>query len=109
MPIVADQAECIGCGMCVAACSGQAIFLVDEDIGDDSAAVTLPYEFLPLPKAGDKGVALGRDGQPVCEASVLSVKTAKAFDKTALLTIKVPSDMAMRARFYKGREAQGNE
>lgn len=109
LPIVADQAECIGCGMCVAACSGQAIFLVDEDIGDDSAAVTLPYEFLPLPKAGDKGVALGRDGQPVCEASVLSVKTAKAFDKTALLTIKVPSDMAMRARFYKGREAQGNE
>ena len=37
----------------------------------------------------------------VCEAEVVQVKTAKAFDHTNLLTIKVPADMAMKARFYK--------
>ena len=87
--------------MCVAACSGQAIFLVNEDTGEGFASVTLPYEFLPLPKIGEKGMALGRNGSEICEAEVIDVKTAKAFDQTALLTIKVPSEMAMRARFYK--------
>ena len=62
LPVVTDSAVCVGCGMCVASCSGQAIFLVNEDIGDGYASVTLPYEFLPLPEAGEKGVALGRDG-----------------------------------------------
>ena len=44
--------------MCVASCSGQAIFLVDEDCGDGTATITLPYEFVPLPEAGTKGIAL---------------------------------------------------
>lgn len=87
--------------MCVASCSGQAIFLVDEEYEAGYASITLPYEFLPLPKKGDKGVALGRDGQVVCEAEVINVKSAKAFDKTHLLTMKVPAEYAMKARFYK--------
>lgn len=101
LPVVKNDVKCIGCGMCVASCSGQAIFLVDEDTGDGYGTVTLPYEFLPLPEAGEKGIALGRDGQKICEAEVVSVRSAKAFDHTNLLTIKVPSDMTMRARFYK--------
>ena len=31
LPVVVDDGECINCGMCVASCSGQAIFLVKED------------------------------------------------------------------------------
>ena len=101
LPIVVENSSCINCGMCVASCSGQAIFLVDEDIGDGMATVTLPYEFIPLPKEGTKGKGLGRDGKPVCEAEVVSVKNMKAFDKTNLLTIKVPKEYAMKARFFK--------
>lgn len=101
LPVVKSDVKCIGCGMCVASCSGQAIFLVDEDTGDGYGTVTLPYEFLPLPEAGDKGIALGRDGKKVCEAEVVSVKSAKAFDHTNLLTMKVPKDMVMKARFFK--------
>ncbi len=101
LPIVVDGSQCINCGMCVASCSGQAIFLVDEDAGDGSATVTLPYEFLPLPEAGDKGAALGRNGKKVCDAEVVSVKSSKAFDKTNLLTIRVPKEYAMKARFFK--------
>lgn len=101
LPIVVPDGDCINCGMCVASCSGQAIFLVDEDCGDGTATVTLPYEFLPLPEAGTKGTALGRDGKSVCEATVVSVKSAKAFDKTHLLTMRVPKEYAMKARFFK--------
>lgn len=101
LPIVTAEGYCINCGMCVASCSGQAIFLVDEDCGDGTATVTLPYEFLPLPCEGSKGIALGRDGSKVCEATVVSVKSAKAFDKTHLLTMRVPKEFAMKARFFK--------
>lgn len=101
LPIVVEDGDCINCGMCVASCSGQAIFLVDEDCGDGTATITLPYEFLPLPEEGSKGIALGRDGKKVCEATVVSVKSAKAFDKTHLLTMRVPKEYAMKARFYK--------
>ncbi len=100
LPAVDENIECIGCGMCVAACSGQAIFLVNETYEDGFATVTLPYEFLPLPNIHDKGFGLDRSGKKVCEAEVLEVKTSKAFDHTNLLTIKVPADMAYTARFY---------
>lgn len=101
LPVVDATHTCIGCGMCVASCSGQAIFLVNEDVEEGYGEVTIPYEFLPLPKEGDTGVALGRDGKEVCEAVVTKVKTAKAFDHTNLLTIKVPNDMLMKARFFR--------
>lgn len=100
LPVAAESEKCKNCGMCVAACSGQAIFLVDEDTGDGMAAVTLPYELLPLPTAGEKGVALGRGGEKICEAEVVSVKSSPAFDKTHLLTMKVPKQYAMAARFF---------
>ena len=101
LPIAVSDSTCINCGMCVANCSGQAIFLVDEDCGDGTATVTLPYEFLPLPEAGTKGIALGRNGKEVCKAEVVSVKSNKAFDKTNLLTMRVPKEYAMTARFFK--------
>ena len=101
LPIVVPDGECINCGMCVASCSGQAIFLVDEDCGDGTATVTLPYEFLPLPETGTKGKGLSRKGEPICDAEVVSVKSTKAFDKTHLLTMRVPKEYAMKARFFK--------
>ena len=102
LPQIDPAVQCIGCGMCVASCSGQAIFLLNEDYEPGFASVTLPYEFLPLPQKGSKGKALDRAGQPVCEAEVVNVRTAPAFDHTALLTIKVPKEKMMDARFYKG-------
>jgi thioredoxin reductase/Pyruvate/2-oxoacid:ferredoxin oxidoreductase delta subunit len=97
LPVFDAEKGCNGCGMCAASCSGQAIFLVDEGSGE----VTLPYEFLPLPQKGDKGSALGRDGREICAAEIVAVKTAKAFDKTNLLTMRVPREHAMAARFFR--------
>ncbi len=101
LPAVDESVKCIGCGMCVASCSGQAIFLVNDDYEEGYATVTMPYEFLPLPVKGEKGSAYNRAGEKVCEAEVVEVRTSPAFDKTNLLTIKVPADMSMKARFYK--------
>jgi thioredoxin reductase/Fe-S-cluster-containing hydrogenase component 2 len=102
LPVLDEEKDCTGCGLCVASCSGQAIFLVNEDYEEGYASITLPYEFLPLPAKGDKGWALDRSGEQVCQAEVVSVKTAPAYDHTHLLTIKVPQDMAIKARFFKG-------
>ena len=104
LPSIDESKDCSGCGLCVASCSGQAIFLVNEDLESGYATVTLPYEFLPLPAKGDKGIALDRSGKEVCEASVLEVKSSKAFDHTNLLTMKVPLPMAMKARFFVRQE-----
>lgn len=101
LPGVVPGSKCTGCGMCVANCPGQAIFLVNENYEEGFAAVTLPYEFLPVPQKGDQGMALDRSGKPVCDAEVISVKTSKSFDHTMLLTMKIPAEFAGKARFYK--------
>lgn len=101
LPVVEQDCGCTGCGMCVASCSGQAIFLVNEDFEPGFTSITMPYEFLPLPQKGDKGKALSRSGEVLCDAEVIDVRTSKAFDHTNLLTMKVPNDFAMKARFWK--------
>lgn len=106
LPVIDPEKECSGCGMCVASCPGQAIFLVNEDYEPGWASITLPYEFLHLPAAGDEGTALDRGGREVCRAEVTTVKSAKAFDHTNLLTIRVPAEAAMKVRFFRGLEAE---
>lgn len=106
MPAIDESKDCIACGLCVVSCPGQAIFLVDEEYEPGFASITMPYEFLPLPQKGDIGVALNRSGKEVCSAKVVNVKTVKVFDQTHLLTIKVPTEMAMKARFYRSLEVK---
>ena len=101
LPHINEDNPCVNCGMCVASCPGQAIFLVDEDCGDGTAEITRPYEFLPVPEKGSVGKALSRKGEPVCDATVVNLRTAKTFDQTVLLTMKVPKAYAMTARFFK--------
>ena len=87
--------------MCVANCSGQAIFLINEDFEPGFASVGLPYEFLPRPESGAKGKALDCGGKVVGDAEVVSVRESKATDKTAILTMKVPVEFVHRARFFQ--------
>ena len=102
LPVVApDNCGCTGCGMCVASCSGQAIFLVHEDFEPGFTSITLPYEFLPLPEKGTVGKALSRSGQALCDAEIVGVRSAGAFDHTHLLTMKVPNEYGYKARFWR--------
>jgi Fe-S-cluster-containing hydrogenase component 2 len=106
LPAIDPNAVCIGCGLCVAACSGQSVFLLKEDVENSFAEVTIPYEFIPLPKKGDRGIALDRGGAVICDAEIAEIKSLPAYDHTNLLTFRVPIEMGMRARFWKKEALQ---
>lgn len=86
-----DYEKCIGCGKCIEVCPGLAIFVVKVN---EKALISLPYEFLPLPKEGQKVKALDREGKEICDAIVKKVKKGK----TPVITIEVPPQYAMEAR-----------
>jgi Fe-S-cluster-containing hydrogenase component 2 len=89
---------CNGCGLCVAPCPGLAIFIVDLNHREGEAAVSLPYEFLPLPETGDKVDALDRSGNPIHEGTIVRVQNPASFDKTAVVTVAVPKISVMEIR-----------
>jgi Fe-S-cluster-containing hydrogenase component 2 len=92
-PPVNDFEKCIGCSKCVGVCPGLAIFVVK--IKGDKAWVTLPYEFIPLPKVGESVQALARNGK-LRGKSV--VKKIIKHGKTMVVTIEVKSNLAMDIR-----------
>lgn len=106
LPSVHPEIECVNCGMCVSNCPGQAIFLINESYEPGYAAVSLAYEFLPTPKKGDKGKGLDRSGKPVCDAEVVDFRLTKAYDRTGVLTMKIPADMVNQARFFLPEEGE---
>ena len=96
-PPIVDFDRCTGCTLCVGICPGLAIFVVKHN-DDETAHITLPYEFTPVPKKGDLVTVLDRWGKPHGEAIVLNVRTKQ---KTAVITIQVPIDQAMHIRNIK--------
>jgi Fe-S-cluster-containing hydrogenase component 2 len=100
---VLDEDLCDGCGLCIAKCPGQAVFVVDETYSLDEALVMLPYEFLPLPEVGEVVCAFGRDGCQVGLARVVKVRKGRSLDRTAIISVAVPLDLAMTARHIKPR------
>ena len=76
LPVLIEK-RCTGCGSCIPVCPGLAIFLVDETYSDREDLVSLPYEFLPLPKKGDKVDLLNRRGAPVGRGKVARVLNHK--------------------------------
>lgn len=96
LPVV-DQEKCIGCGLCVAQCPGQACFLVDQS-HTDYDTVTLPYEYYPLPEKDQEVYGLGRDGRYLTKATVIRVVMTKMNDRTAVVEIKVPKGYGMKIR-----------
>ena len=69
-PGVVDWDKCVGCGMCVAACPGLAIFL--QQIKDGKGYVTLAYEYSPEPKIGQKVTLMDRSGQKLAEGRIVA-------------------------------------
>lgn len=101
LPSLKSDVRCTGCGMCVASCPGQAIFLVDDTYSKEESLIGLPYEFLPLPEPGDQGQVTNRAGTALGTGKVVRVQKAKALDGTAVLWVTVPKELSMKARFFK--------
>jgi Fe-S-cluster-containing hydrogenase component 2 len=95
-PPVNDFEKCIGCTKCVGVCPGLAIFVIK--IKDNKAWITLPYEFVTVPKVGDVVQALDRAGR--LRGKALVKKVVKQ-GKTMVVTIEVNSSLAMDIRNIK--------
>lgn len=91
-----DYNKCTSCKRCVSICPGLAIFVVKVE--DDKALITLPYEFLPIPKVGEKVTALDREGKSRVTAKIIKVNKS---GKTTVVTIEVDKSLAMEIRNIK--------
>jgi Fe-S-cluster-containing hydrogenase component 2 len=91
-----DFDKCTGCMACVMVCPGQAIFLLRAENG--RGYVTLPYELLPVPKAGDVGRTFDREGKILGKSKAVRVLPPERNSGTALVTIDVPKEWLLEAR-----------
>lgn len=85
-----DFEKCIGCGRCVTACPGLAIYIKDYNYSDTEALITFPFEYLPLPKVGDTVVMADRMGEGVCKGQITKINSAKVNNGTTLITALYP-------------------
>lgn len=95
---VLDEEKCIGCSTCVPSCPGLAIFVVNKNFSQGEAAISMPYEFLPLPKVGQGVKALDRYGREVTKGRVVQVLVKESFDHTSVVTIAIPKESLQQVR-----------
>jgi Fe-S-cluster-containing hydrogenase component 2 len=91
-----DQEKCMGCGMCIAACPGLAIFVVNG--AKDKAEISFPYEYYPLPEKGQEVDCVNRSGKTVTKGVVLRVVKPPKYDQTAVVTVEVPKEYLKSVR-----------
>lgn len=83
--------KCVGCGACIAVCPGLAAFVIDETWSETESLVKIPYEYSPLPAAGQVVERVDRIGGRACEVRVEKVVTLK--NKTSIVALAVPKEM----------------
>ena len=88
-----DYDRCTGCGKCIAVCPGLAIFVVK--VRDTDALISIPYEFLPIPREGEKVLVLDREGN--VKGKGLVIRVGK-FGKTHVITVKTDRENALVVR-----------
>lgn len=93
VPVLIEE-KCKGCGLCVASCPGLAIFIEDHTYSDTEALVGMPYEYGYELKAGDRVKAVDREGKFVTDAIVKKVVDTVRNDRTKVLYITVPKELA---------------
>lgn len=96
-----DADKCIGCGLCIPACPGLAIFVVDLNFSEQQALVSFPYEYLPVPEVGQTVPAVDRAGVVRCDGTVVRVSNPPRNDRTVVVSVAVPKELAEEIRGIK--------
>ncbi len=84
------KGACSGCGLCVPSCPGLCIFILNGTFSETEAAITMPYEFMPIPVKDEIVDALDRSGARACDGRIVSVKTVGKNEVCRSLTVAVP-------------------
>ena len=93
-----ESDKCTGCGLCISACSGLALFIIDKSYSRDVASVSFPFEYLPLPDVGDTVDATDRSGESICKGIVKKIVFTKRSDRTTVVTLEVPKKFVDEVR-----------
>lgn len=97
---------CIGCAKCVAICPGLAITLVDARNNADLPIVTIPFEFRGTEiQAGELIAAMDVTGELLGEFAVREVVSIPSNDRTALIKIEAPHEIAERIAGIRVQES----
>lgn len=96
---VLDEEKCIGCGSCIAACPGLAIFMINgaRQLGE----VSFPFEYYPLPVKGEVVDCVDRAGNFTVKGKILKVIKSPKYDATAVVTVQVPPEFIGIVRSIK--------
>lgn len=97
LPVV-DTDKCNGCGLCISRCPGLAIFVVDKTYSADMALVKLPFEYVPVPQAGQYAAGLDRAGKELGWFEVVKVTSGGKKNMTYTISLAVPQELAMEVR-----------
>jgi bacterioferritin-associated ferredoxin len=100
----------VGCGKCIAICPGLAITLVDfrKDLG--FPIVTLPYEVKNFKiEKGDKIICDDINGNYLGKYEVIEIVDIKSNNRTQLIKVKVPEDIAKKVVSFKIQEEKVSE
>ncbi len=102
--------QCIGCEKCVTICPGLAITLVDYRKDRENPTVTIPYEFLrDSIQPGQHVTVLDTEGTALGNVVVTRVRAAKANDRTILVQVTAPHDIARRIAGIQVQDTQVSE
>lgn len=93
LPEIKEDA-CVGCGMCVAACPGQAIFVVDMTYSETTALVAFPYEYVPVPELNETKNVVDRNGKVIGTGTIHKIMAPQSFDHTNVVWVEVAKDIA---------------
>lgn len=97
LPLLHEE-RCTGCGRCVAACPGLAIFIVDRTYSSEKALVEFPFEYRPLPEEGSTVKVVNREGRIVGEGNVIKVRNPAAYGQTPVIAVAVAQELADEVR-----------
>lgn len=103
-----DIEKCRGCGQCISACPGLAIFMINYNYTEDSAAVSFPYEFIPYPDIGEVLTCVDRRGKEITVGKVLNIAT-RGNKNTAVVTVEVPKKYGLQVRSIKYNRGVEND
>jgi len=102
--------ECTGCTLCVAVCPGLAITMVDLREEGPDGLVIVPFELLELEvSVGEFVDAVDMEGNFVTRAIVEKIAKRKAYDRTILVTLKVPKEKASLVAGFRVQNPKESE